>query len=246
MNVELLSMAQLGVAARYFARTGVQPDGLPQDERIGQMLFRFAPRGERPETVVSGREAWLQALAERGMEDMLLLMQDSVEDIGALAQFNRLPCVLLCFYADGVTRWNRLWSYQPETGKWVVILQESPIDRPPEEKPRFSDVSQDMATLLAQIRALAQKRECSRFAFAFGAALKSLQADFVRGGEMPTVNRRLMKAATDAYVFGGEGSWNDVGQKAAQAKGMTEEYERLTQALFRGIALCMMYAVNEW
>ena len=44
-------------------------------------------------------------------------------------------------------------------------------------------------------RRLACRALFALLAFAFGAALKSLQADFVRGGEMPTVNRRLMKAA---------------------------------------------------
>lgn len=249
MNMELMTMAQLTLTAKYMIRTGDFDRDIKLNENIEKVIFRFAAHGDGaaiPAIEVDSREDWLKILQERGAEDVKLIIPDEIDDYGKLIVFNKVPCVMLFFGRDYVSSWNRIWTINPANNKWIVLLVESIIENPPKEKPHFSDVSQDMATLLQRLRALAQKLELSEFSFAFNAALKSLQADFVRGDEMAPANRRLMQAAADAYVFGGQGSWNDKGQAAAAAKGLTAEYEALTKDLYRGITLSMMYAVNEW
>lgn len=246
MNIEIMTMAQLTLSAKYMIRTGDFDNSIRLNDNIEKIIFRFASHGETyPSAEVDSCEEWLRMLHERGAEDFKLIVTDETDDYGKLIVFNRLPCSILCFGRDYVSSWNRVWTVNSDN-KWVVLMVEDIIENPPQEKPRFGDVSQDMATLLHRLRALAQKLELSEFAFAFNAAIKSLQADFVRGDEMKPANRRLMKAAADAYVFGGQGSWNDKGQAAAATKGLTADYESLTKDLYRGIALSIMYAVNEW
>ncbi len=247
MNIELMTMAQLTLSAKYMIRTGDFDRVLRLNENIEKIIFRFAARGEAcPAAEVDSCEEWLRLLHERGAQDVKFITPDETDDYDKLTFFNRVPCTMLCFGRDYVSGWNRIWTVNPDNNRWIVIMVEDIIPNPPQEKPRFGDVSEDMATLLRRLRALAQKLEVSEFSFAFNAALKSLQADFVQGDEMAPANRRLMQAAADAYVFGGQGSWNDKGRAAAASKGLTAEYEALTKDLYRGIALSMMFAVNEW
>ncbi len=249
MNVELMTMAKLTMTAKFMLRTGSSDSGLMPNENIERMIFRFAAHDDGktyPAVEVDSREEWLRILRERGAEDFKLILTDEIDDYSQLTVFNKIPCVILCFGQDYVSGWNRVWTINPVNNKWVVILVETIIENPPKDKPRFGDVSQDMATLLPRLRTLAQKLELSEFSFAFNAALKSLQADFVRGDQMTPAHQRLLQAATDAYVFGGQGSWNDKGRAAAKEKGLTAEYEALTKDLYRGIALSLMYVVNEW
>ena len=249
MNIELMTMAKLTMTAKYMVKAGSFDSGLMPNENIEKIIFRFTAHGDGetyPAIEVDSREKWLKILQERGAEDFKLILADELDDYSQLTVFNKVPCVMLCFGKDYVSAWNRMWTINPSNNKWVVFMVESIIENPPKEKPRFGDVSQDMATLFPRLRALAQKLELSEFSFAFNAALKSLQADFVRGDQMAPAHQRLLQAATDAYVFGGQGSWNDKGRAAAEAKGLTAEYEALTKDLYRGIALSLMYVVNEW
>ena len=42
------------------------------------------------------------------------------------------------------------------------------------------------------------------------------------------------------------GSWNDTPHCLAGEKGLSREYDRLSDALLRQIRLAILYAVNEW
>lgn len=248
MNSELINLAQLTLTAKHYIRTGEYRQALTQNDKIDRFLFRFAAldfADDAPALDVGTREEWLEELSRRGAEDFKFIMPDEVDDYGRLGRLNSAPCCMICFYKNGVTSWNRFWSLNPESGKWVVMLIEKVISTPAADKPRFKDISQEMVKLLERIRALAQKLELSEFSFRFGVALKALQADFVSGAVMQPASRRLLQAAIEAFVFGGEDGWNEKGRLAAAGKGLSDDYEALTKDLYRGIALSMMYAVNE-
>ncbi len=250
MNGELMNMVQMTIMAKYYIRTGEMNESLTNNSKIGSMHFTFAEQdfGEKaPAAEIDSKAEWLKMLVERGAEDVKLLVIDEIDNFDRLALVNGMPCCMLCFYVGGVTSWNKKWSYNDETKAWDVHFVETVCRNAPPEKPKFQDMTQPFVTLLERIRGLAQKLGLGEFAFKFSAALGSLQADFVHGdAAMTPAHHRLLSAAIQAYVFGGEGSWNDKAKFAAAGKGLSEEYQELTSDLYRGIALACMYAANEW
>ena len=54
--------------------------------------------------------------------------------------------------------------------------------------------------------------------------------------------RRLLAAASQASVFGGMGSWNDLGVAASQQA----EYDRVTQALQEAVKRSLVAAANSF
>ena len=63
---------------------------------------------------------------------------------------------------------------------------------------------------------------------------------------LPQERCALFDAADCADVFGAMGSWNDTPPCLAGEKGLSREYDRLSDALLRQIRLAILYAVNEW
>lgn len=249
MNGELMNMIQLTLSAKYYIRTGKNEKSLNSGNQIGNMTFVFAQQdfGKKAEAAeAASRDEWLKMLAERGAEDVKLIVIDEIDDIDKLAFANAMPCFMFCFYDGGITRWNKRWIFNNDSKKWDILFTESVCRDTPPGKPEFSDVSQPMATLLERLRALAQKLGLSEFSMKFEAAQGALQANFVNGDMMSPANHRLLQAAVEAYVFGGMGSWNDNAKAVAEKKGLSKEYNNLTNDLYRGIALSCMYAVNEW
>lgn len=245
MNIELLDMTRLTILAKAFIQKNQVVPSLAESSNVSRRLFRFVPQGEGDAFATESWKEWLEELSRRGAEDFKLIMHEELDTFEKLDRVNGIPCCIICFYHDRATSWNKLWSYDPVLNKWDVQLVEIPVDQM-HNKPVFQDVSETMATLLERIRVLAQKLKLSEFSFRFASALKALQADLVSADLMAPVNRRLLQAATEAYVFGGKGSWTDTARFAAAAKGLSDEYETLTKELYRGIALSVMYAVNEW
>lgn len=250
MNGELVNMIQLTLTAKQYIRTGKFEKSLTKSRQIEGYDFNFVEQdfGQKaPAAQVDSCEKWVSMLKERGARDFKFIMVDEMDDFARLSRANGIQCCIICFYDDGVTSWNRRWLYNPSSQKWHVQLVESIARNVPDEKPRFKDMSQDMVTLLERLRFLSQKLGLSDFSFQFHVAQKSLQANFVSSDNMmQSAQRRLLAAAIDAYVFDGENSWLEKGRAAAEEKGMLEEYDELTNYLFRGIALSCMYAVNEW
>ncbi len=250
MNGELINMIQLTLMAKHYIRTGNFEKSLAKSEQVEGYDFHFAEQdfgSKAPSAQANSCEEWVEMLENRGAQDFKFIMADEVDDFAKLLRPNGIQCCIICFYDGGVTSWNRRWLYNPNTQKWHIQFVEVIVHDAPEEKPRFKDMSQDMVTLLERLRAFSQKLGLSDFAFQFHVAQKSLQANFVSADKMmQPVQRRLLAAAIDAYVFDGENSWLEKGKAAAEEKGMLEEYNQLTQYLFRGIALSCMYAANEW
>jgi hypothetical protein len=55
--------------------------------------------------------------------------------------------------------------------------------------------------------------------------------------------RQVLAAATQAYVFGGMGSWNDMGFSDTEKN---KEYESLTKELFEAVKMSILMASNSF
>ena len=103
-------------------------------------------------------------------------------------------------------------------------------------------VGQTLGAVLTEIETLARKLEAENFAECFRSARRTLEgkddaalapwADFTRYADFDLEQRRLLQAVLSAWVFGGMGSWNDLGAPPEFAG----DYDRLSEQLFR--ALC--------
>lgn len=246
MNHELLDMCRMTILAKAFIKNGQFATQLATSGTVDRRLFRFAPvNGEGTAFDTASCEEWVNELSRRGATDFKLIIPDELDSFDKLERVNGVPCCIICFYGERATAWNKLWVYNPESQKWFVQLIESAIDQT-HDKPVFSDVSENMVTLLERIRSLSRKLHLSEFSFRFTAALKILQNDLTEPSVPSPLKSRLFRAAAEAYVFGGRGSWTDVAKSAAADAGLSDEYTFLTRELYRGIALSLMYAVNEW
>jgi hypothetical protein len=55
--------------------------------------------------------------------------------------------------------------------------------------------------------------------------------------------RQVIAAAVQAYVFGGMGSWNDMG---FENKDLNEEYQRITKELYEAVKMSIVMASNSF
>ncbi|CAM3368181.1 hypothetical protein [Asticcacaulis taihuensis] len=101
----------------------------------------------------------------------------------------------------------------------------------------LSDIKSDFQAALRDIRAFSRKHFGDEgFTVLFDNALKALETpsyrpgyhqDLYPDGSLPITAQSLLSAASAAWVFGGMGSWNDLGFEDDQA-----EYDRVSEGLY--------------
>lgn len=97
-------------------------------------------------------------------------------------------------------------------------------------------IAGELRAALADIRAFSERLDCDGFTECFAQATRALddpEADFGNKdlypiGLLAPAARSLLNAATPAWVFGGMGSWNDIGFPGQDR----EEYIRVSDRLF--------------
>lgn len=103
---------------------------------------------------------------------------------------------------------------------------------------------------LVEIHAFSAKHQCEGFTQCFERGLKALahepgaegyHRDFYPGHELANVSD-LLFACQHAWVFGGMGSWNDMGFDGADG----QEYNRVSEQLYRAIIAAVPAAVDEY
>ncbi|HUA99118.1 MAG TPA: hypothetical protein VMA34_12380 [Terracidiphilus sp.] len=111
-------------------------------------------------------------------------------------------------------------------------------------------VGADLRAALTAIRAFALANDCGNFVKSFNDALGALDDpdadvgyhnDLAPPGALQPAAQALLKAAQSAWVFGGMGSWNDMGFQGETQK----EYERVSDTLFDLLNEAVEAAVNS-
>lgn len=139
-----------------------------------------------------------------------------------------------------VARWAIGDQQAPDRRIWRVTYGRVAMDRPPTEveqidlaalRDRFRDV-------LVQIQAFATRKGLDGFAACFAGGLEDLATEspahgfhkeFANPSLIPREAIQLLSAAQSAWVFGGMGSWNDLGFDGEDQA----TYERLSEELYR-------------
>jgi hypothetical protein len=118
------------------------------------------------------------------------------------------------------------------------------------DHPGRSDVANALKAALVRILAFSEAHDCSGSAVHFRRALESLERertghgyhqDLFVPGTLSSLSKGMLDAAQSAWVFGGMGSWNDLGFDGADA----EEYESVSEQLFCALNDAICAAANE-
>jgi hypothetical protein len=124
---------------------------------------------------------------------------------------------------------NRIWR--------VTYVRVGEAATAPDASRALAAIKADFKAALAAIHSLAAARKIRGFTECFAGGLLALDdpdadvgyhKDLAVPGQLGPDERSLLKAAMSAWVFGGMGSWNDLGFEGDSQK----EYERTSDALF--------------
>lgn len=151
-----------------------------------------------------------------------------------------------------VARWEVWNRHAPEHRIWRVTYGRISEGATAKSQP---DNLQSAATRLRQalrdIHAFSMKQDCGGFTRCFADALDTLDSggknlhgyhkDLVPSGHLSDQARALLDACQKAWVFGGMGSWNDMGFDGEDQK----EYERVTEQLFQAVNETISAAANQ-
>lgn len=244
-----------------------------QYEPLGYELntvFRFLPEreGETGE-IAEDVESWYAKCMYNGMEDVKLLVPIQVKDKKRLGFINTTGNIMLCFYpGEKLSVWLPHWASDKEKKGWNIMYQETRWDNHPEGKPQYQDNTQELKKVLQDISKFSEEIGCPGWSEVFRRSLKMLEGDFdytaddermleelKKKGRILPPKRHLalpkpyidiFEAASNAEVFGGMGSWNDLPAGMAGEKSREADYNELSDRLYKEVMRSVMYAMNEW
>ena len=114
---------------------------------------------------------------------------------------------------------------------------------------KFEDNTKDFVKIINDCIAFSQKTNLTEFVSLFQKCLNILDGkDYSYEREyqitlpvIPEDKLKLFEAGATADVFGGMGTWNDVGFSGS----LDKEYQKLSDELFMQYKLAILYTINE-
>ena len=255
MNGELYQLLRLAL----YMKDSMRGNKGSEFKRIGYehgMSFSFSPdSGPGAEEKCYDARLWVEGLERRKLKAVNLLCFFEKNDPKLAGFSNAEKQGIVTEYESGTkTIWIAKWAYNKAQKGWMTYYIE-------EKCPDLSDADfvylncrDEFEEVLSDIQKLAQTIGALHFAQVFGSAY-----DILTGSVEPAIPvwaqdtmlsldgeaLRLFAAASRADVFGGMGSWNDDPSGMAYMKGLSDEYDRLSNALYNVIRMAVMTAVNS-
>lgn len=222
--------------------------------------FRFTRRLEFEG--VGAADAWLASLAARGVERVWLAVDPSLlapAPDGKSTWQGRFAFVNGMNGRGGLLAGSDMWRGRqseaavpgPDNRIWDVAYEAVPAPMRPMAPP-LGDAMDRLERALRRAADFARAHpELGHWQAVFAEAAALGRADgteppyshnlFPRVG-YPAASRRLAAMAHAAWVFGGMGSWNDMGFEASQTE---REFQSVTGELFSGVLFATLAAVNS-
>jgi hypothetical protein len=211
-----------------------------------------------PDGVVDGVAPWLTRRRDRHVEGIWLVLSGMgrgiVPDHNAVAFAGGGTWSLLATSATGIEVWKPRWLLgdrnAPDQKIWDIELhavqQDDPMEPP---QPDIADATDALVRELTSIRAFSSEQQLDFWTEQFDAALAARDAadpvvpfaEDVFPDSHPVAARRLAAMAAHAWVFGGMGSWNDLGFEAPE---VTSRYDELSRSLYAAVLHAMVAATN--
>ena len=153
--------------------------------------------------------------------------------------------------ANWLSRWMVWDQNAPERRIWQVDYgRVAEIPRQAVGDGHVESAAKRVRTALDEIHSFSEKQKCGGFTGCFSRAIETLDSggakrhgyhkDLVVDGSTPDGAASLLDACQSAWVFGGMGSWNDMGFEGADQL----EYERASEQLFAALNEAIQTAAN--
>jgi len=227
--------------------------------RVEKPWFGLAKPTEVP--VADSPDAWLAYLKKQSAVNLSVRWQagdDPKAPDRMLAGFvggGGTWCLVIRFADGHYERWLARWDIGDKARKdqkiWRVTygcVQTN--NQAPAAAESVANASERLKNALVAIHAFSARQKCDGFTQCFERSLKALAHE--NGGEAfhrdlfpgsaPSAAADLLAACQHAWVFGGMGSWNDMGFDGADGK----EYERVSEQLFQAITTAIPAAVDGY
>lgn len=193
-------------------------------------------------------DEWIQGLQKRGLLGFRLHQRAqnhpriSDRDSSGFVGGGRLWRIEAVRRGTSSEFWQSRWEVgdrnAPDRRIWRVTYGLCEVSATAPFAPRrLDEIISDLRDALADIRAFAEANNCANFIPGFDQALQALHhpnadigyhKDLFIPGTLAAPAQSLLKAAMSAWVFGGMGSWNDMGFSGE----LQSEYERVSDELF--------------
>lgn len=257
MNGEIYQMASIVAVAKRALQSNTQIQYTPMNY-VNSIKFSFLPQFEffRTRTYTAQNvSVWYEQLRKNGLEDIKLLCPYPVKNRYLLGFSNTTQSSIVCYFkSNNVTFFVPNWKADTVQKKWNIVYSEHKWSKPPAKKHHFENNSDSFRQVLVDIRNFASQIGSDYFANVFDSAISILDGEseypYKEYGfkipQIPDENLKLFGAAGQADVFGAMGSWNDEPSGVAHQKGLSEEYETLSDELLKNVRIAIMYAINEW
>jgi hypothetical protein len=268
MNGPIAQLVALTCHANWFLGHGTIPSRFFPDnstckfcDRVSFVEVKKSWLGKPSErTVTENPDAWFAYLAARKAVGVRLLReahdnpaisdQMSAGFVGGGGQW-----MLGVRYPDNTEYWMarwEVWNQQaPDQRIWRVTYGLVARDRsPPASVSSQSNVLGGLESALNRIHAFSANNNCGGFTECFARAIQSLSErtathgfhkDLYSPGSLSRASEAMLDAAQSAWVFGGMGSWNDMGFDGEKG----QEYEESSDALFIALNDAICVSANE-
>lgn len=150
-----------------------------------------------------------------------------------------------------VARWE-VWNQNaPNKRIWRVTYSQFSEVKTTEVKPAdLADVTKELEKAIQEIHTFSEKHDCSGFTKWFADALDTIHSkgknlygyhkDLALPGILSDEANMILHACQKSWVFGGMGSWNDMGFDGEEQK----EYERVSDQHFRVVNKAIIAGAN--
>lgn len=261
MNTDVLQIVALALngnaRAQGFDIAGFWPHSLAF-AIDGTVTFRDRRDPSAPwEEVAPDPVAWLDAMRPLPRGYRLHLIDDELDEIGAQAAdaFTGGSRWLIEVVGEGTSSvWEKasaISAFEDEEAVWErAYYCIDPAWSPPPLETDLQGLATELSQTLQEALSFAREQGTGFHAF-FEQALSELESDPPEsfGGEgvtpagfpAPLEARRLLAAAQSAWVFGGMGSWNDMGFGDEAVKA---QYEAISRALFNAVTRALRDGTN--
>jgi hypothetical protein len=266
---QLLSLVSFG--NEYIVQGKVENDYYPQNSVFKfdkQVSFKTVKSGffRKNKEIIAGNDPleWFQFLKKDNCRELKAFYQHSKQQEKykdyKLAGFvdGGGQWFIEAIYKDYSDFWYAHWNVgnkeDPEQKIWLVIY-EAVARRQPIRNIQLllNDPWKKLETKLKEIELFARQNNLDSWADCFAKALKTLNSetpyeDFYHTDMIVLENyslqaKQLIFGAANAWVFGGMGSWNDIG---FNEKEKEEKYELHTEELYDAVITALLAGINTY
>lgn len=209
--------------------------------------------GTKEEAVAANPDDWLALLKDGGCRRLSLGHRPTpnprlADHISAAFVGGGGRWLLAAGYAGRADYWAARWEVSapeaPDRKIWKVTYAKVASGSPDERAaaPDLSARRRELESVLKRAENFARAHGVENFADCFAGALEALEAgepalpsyysDLLPPEGYGAEARRVLAACAHAWVFGGMGSWNDLGFDPAEEQA---EYERLSAELYAAV-----------